>query len=185
MKKKIKGNIFLIIFLVLFLIPKTRMFMQSQVQKIIGYFNQPSIGETIDTIEYYGGLKGFNAPNIDVSRLKGKVVIINYWATWCPPCVAEMPSFQALYEEYKDQDEVVFLFLTNDTPEKLTAFLNRKQYTLPVYIENNTVFSNLNPTSIPTTYIANKTGEIKVKKTGAVQWNSEKVHNIIAQLLTE
>ncbi len=168
------------------LIPKTRMLLQTQVQKVIGYFNQPRIEEiTNANIMYRGGVHGINTADISFSRLRGKVVIINYWATWCPPCVAEMPSFQELYEAYKNNDEVVFLFLTDDNIQKVSDFLRKHQYSLPVYSDNGTAFSNLNPQSIPTTYIANRKGEIKVKKTGSVQWNSKKVYNIITELLAD
>lgn len=183
MKQKIKSNLFFIIFLVLMIIPKTRVLLQTQMQKAVGYFNQPSIENTIDTVTFKGRLQGINTKNVDISSLNNKVVIINYWATWCPPCVAEMPSFQALYETYKNNDDVAFLFLTDDNQHKVNTFLEARKFTLPVYVENGSSFPNLNPKSIPTTYITNRKGEIKVKKTGAVQWNSQKVHNIINELL--
>ena len=60
-----------------------------------------------------------------------KVVVLNFWATWCPPCVAEMPSMQQLYTDYNNK--VVFMFVTSDDHEKVTSFLKKKGYDIPVY----------------------------------------------------
>lgn len=168
------------------LIPQTRMLIQVQLQKAIGYFNQPKIEEVVQgTVSFKGVLEGSNVNDILVSSLENKVVIINYWATWCPPCVAEMPSFQKLYTTYQENPKVVFLFVTSDSNAKIQRFIKEHQYTFPIYQDNSQVFTEFKHTSIPTTYILNRKGEIKVKKTGAAQWNSQKVHNIISELLIE
>ncbi len=118
--------------------------------------------------------------NVSLSDFKGKVVLINNWATWCPPCVAEMPSLHRLYNEYKNQDQVVFLFVAHDKPEKVKAFLSKnKMQELPVYFMLNNPPSQLSSNSIPTTFIINKEGEIVVRKTGAADWNSGQVHKIL------
>ncbi|MEN8123721.1 MAG: TlpA disulfide reductase family protein [Bacteroidota bacterium] len=120
-----------------------------------------------------------NTVNFDA--LKGKVIIVNFWATWCPPCIAEMPAFQKLYEDY--QDRVEFLFVANDDEDKVRKFIKDKKYTFPVYFQITRRPEELQSNSLPTTYVINKKGEIVVDKTGAADWNSRKVRDLIDELL--
>ena len=118
---------------------------------------------------------------INFESLKGKVIVVNFWATWCPPCIAEMPSFEKLYEAYKE--DVVFLFVTNDEENKVIKFLDKNEYTIPVYFEASNRPVEMQSNSLPTTYIINRNGEIVVDKTGAVDWNSKKVKDLLDELL--
>lgn len=115
--------------------------------------------------------------------LKGKVIFINQWATWCPPCVAEMPSIQKLYDSYKDNDKVAFVFLSGEHPDKTTAFIKKNNYTFPTYSYVNDLPSLLHTNNIPATHIISPDGEILVSETGATNWNSEKVHELIDSYL--
>ena len=124
-----------------------------------------------------------DAERIDFSQSKGKIVLINYWATWCPPCVAEMPDLQELYTTYSDQ--VDFYFISSEEKEKLENFLTKKNYSLPVYIQTEKSPDLLETTSLPTTFLISKAGEIIMRKTGAANWNSDSVHEIIDKLLKE
>ena len=114
---------------------------------------------------------------------KGKVVLVNFWATWCPPCVAEMPSLQALYNNYKE--EVVFIFVAQDKVEKVSAFIEKKGYTLPVYYSKTEAPSVLTSKTIPTTYVINKEGKIIIAETGVADWNSDKTRKMLDVLLAE
>ncbi len=114
---------------------------------------------------------------------KGKVVLVNFWATWCPPCVAEMPSFQGLYDDYNDK--VVFMLVAQDKVEKVSAFIAKKEYTLPVYYSKTEAPSVLSSKTIPTTYVINKEGKIIIAKTGVADWNSDKTRKMLDQLLAE
>ena len=120
---------------------------------------------------------------VNLESLDGKVIVVNFWATWCPPCIAEMPSFQKLYDSYKD--DVVFLFVANDKENKVAAFLNKNEYTFPVYFEASRRPAEMESNSLPTTYIINKNKEIVVDKTGAVDWNSKKVKDLLDDLIQQ
>jgi len=113
----------------------------------------------------------------------GKVVLINFWATWCPPCVAEMPGFQTLYDDYKDK--VVFMFVAQDKVEKVSAFIEKKGYTLPVFYSKSDAPSVLTSKTIPTTYVINKEGKIIIAETGVADWNSDKTRKLLDELLAE
>src|SRR6056297_2244607 len=114
---------------------------------------------------------------------KGEVVLINVWATWCPPCVAELPGFIELYSDYKDK--VTFAFVANDEKEKVRAFLKKKGYELPVYFQASGMPQELESRSIPVTYILDKKGNIVVDKTGAANWNSYKTRSLLDELISQ
>ncbi len=118
---------------------------------------------------------------INVNSLEDKVIIVNFWATWCPPCIAEMPAFQNLYNDY--QNKVEFLFVANDDESKVRKFITDKNYTFPVYFAKTKRLEELQSNSLPTTYIISKKGEIVVDKTGAADWNSKKIRDLIDGLL--
>jgi thiol-disulfide isomerase/thioredoxin len=130
---------------------------------------------------YDWNLIDLNGEMINFTSFENKVVVVNFWATWCPPCVAEMPSFQKLYEEYGE--EVVFLFVANDKKSKVEAFIHKHQYSFPVYFQASAVPEEMNSNSLPTTFIIAKNGDIVVKKTGAADWHSGKARDLLLGLL--
>ncbi|MEX0314929.1 MAG: TlpA family protein disulfide reductase [Allomuricauda sp.] len=134
-------------------------------------------------ITYDWSLVDLNGNAINLESSKGEVVIINLWATWCPPCVAEMPSLQKLYKDYGDK--VRFVFVTNEQTEKVSQFLQKKNYQLPVYSERSKTPDALFSRSIPATYIISKSGKIVVDEKGAANWNSKKTRNLLDELLIE
>ena len=138
--------------------------------------------EKLDT--YNWNLRGLNTENINFSKLEGDVVFVNFWATWCPPCRAEMPMIQKLFNDY--QNEVAFIFVTTENWSTVEQFFNRNDYDLPVY---NSIglppdkFMETN--SIPASYLIDKEGNILISKVGAADWNSSKVRNLLNKLLKE
>lgn len=118
---------------------------------------------------------------IDFNSFRDQVIVINFWATWCPPCVAEMPAFEKLYQDYKEN--VVFLFVANDDPKRVEKFISKKGYSHPVYYQLTKAPKDLSSNSLPTTYIINKQGEIVVNKVGAADWNSSKVRALLDNLI--
>ncbi len=133
--------------------------------------------ERITLSTYDWDLIDINGENVDFSSFKGKVIVVNFWATWCPPCVAEMPAFEKLYKDYKEK--VVFLFVANDDQKKVVKFIDDKSYSHPVYYQFTEAPKELQSNSLPTTYIINREGEIVVQKTGAADWNSGKVRDLL------
>lgn len=126
-------------------------------------------------------LQDFNGNTVDFNDLQGKVVLLNYWATWCPPCIAEMPGMQDLYNQYGDR--VTFLFVAHDEPERVRGFIEKNSYTFPVYFEMSSAPQELGSNSLPTTYVIDSKGRIAVEKVGAADWNSKKVRNLLEDLL--
>lgn len=121
-----------------------------------------------------------------LSGLKGKVVFVNFWATWCPPCREEMPSMQRLYSKMpKDKFEMLAI-LENDKPERADAFAAELGITLPIlYDEAKTVWPKYGLTGLPETFIVDKDGFLREKFIGPAQWDSpqfiQKLRKYIAE----
>ena len=127
-------------------------------------------------------LKGGKVELKDV--IKGKVVFLNFWATWCGPCKEEMPSMEALYKQFKDKN-FVFLTISVDyeglTPVK--AFIERTQYTFPVLLDpKNDTLDLFAVTRIPTTFIIDKEGRMIGRAIGPRNWKSPEFESILNQL---
>lgn len=121
--------------------------------------------------------------DINLKEFKGKVIFINYWATWCPPCVAEMPSIQSLYDDYKDK--IAFVFITSDESIKVTNFYKKHHYNLPTYNLTSAIAPEISTRSLPTTFIIDKNGKLALKEIGTANWNSSKVRQMLNDLLKE
>lgn len=124
-----------------------------------------------------------NTIDINLKELKGKVIFINYWATWCPPCIAEMPSIQSLYNDYKDK--IAFVFITSDDKIKITKFYKKNNYNLPTYNLISAIAPEISTQSLPTTFVIDKNGKIVLKDVGASNWNSAKFRQLLDNLMEE
>ncbi|WP_240673161.1 TlpA family protein disulfide reductase [Aequorivita ciconiae] len=182
--KKQWSNILFGVFIILLIIPQTRMPIQVFVQRLISFSPSETSEEKRETLsDYNWPLVGLNSEEIDFSQSEGKVVVLNFWATWCPPCVAEMPSFQKLYDDYASK--VDFYFVTTEKPDKVTRFLKKHNYSLPAYLQHFESPDQLQSSVLPTTYVLSKTGEIVVNESGVADWNSKKIRNLLDKLLSE
>ena len=126
-------------------------------------------------------LMSYSGEMVELSEMKGKPVFVNYWATWCPPCIAEMPSLQNLYDRYKD--EVNFVFISNEDPEVVKKFMEGRAYDLPLYTVVGRVPVAFETSTLPTTILIGSGGRIVLYKTGAARWDSKKVFSMMDELI--
>ena len=106
--------------------------------------------------------------------LKGKVVFINFWATWCPPCRAEMPSLNQLYTLLKDDQRFVFLFVSeDDNLAKAKEYLTQKSFSIPLYSRGSNLPNEVFDGTLPTTIVLNKEGQLVMKHEGLAGYNTE------------
>ena len=106
--------------------------------------------------------------------LKGKVVFINFWATWCPPCRAEMPSLNQLYTRLKDDQRFVFLFVSeDDNLAKAKEYLTQKSFSIPLYSRSSNLPNEVFDGTLPTTIVLNKEGQLVMKHEGLAGYNTE------------
>jgi thiol-disulfide isomerase/thioredoxin len=119
-----------------------------------------------------------------LSELKGKVVVIDFWGTWCPGCVEEMPTLQRLYEVYRSNPNVAFVIVSqNDTPEKIKAFVEKNHLTIPIYyIGSNLPPNPLSPSAWPATYFVSPDGMLRGVHLGGADWSDSSVKKYIERL---
>ena len=119
-----------------------------------------------------------------IQNFKGKNLFINYWATWCNPCLAEMPYMAELYERYKDEEDIIFLYLSREKLETIKDYIpkDRSLQQLPIYkiVTDDEFFAT---SGIPTTFIVNSDGEVIVKDLGTAFWNDKSVFKFIDNLI--
>lgn len=106
-----------------------------------------------------------------LEALKGKVVFMNFWATWCPPCIAEMPSIDKLHKEMGDEVAFVMLSLDQDF-EVAKAFDKRKGYNFPIYAPGSNLPPMYQSSAIPTTYIIDAKGNLALTHRGMADYNN-------------
>jgi len=126
-------------------------------------------------------LRDENGNIVSLNQFKGKVIFINFWATWCPPCVAEMPAINKLYQEMGDK--IAFVMLSRDKSfEKAISFKQRKEYSLPIY----TLASQLPPlyqsTALPTTFVIDADGKLALTHKGMADYNTEEFKSFLNSL---
>ena len=130
------------------------------------------------------GYNGATDSNLLNFKNSGEVIFINYWGSWCPPCVEEMPTIQKLYEAKGDKVKFVLVAI-QDKPKKINSFLQENKYTMPVYEPKSPISVNMMPHVFPTTYILNKKGEIVLKETKTRDWNDAEINQLLDKLLAE
>jgi thiol-disulfide isomerase/thioredoxin len=119
-----------------------------------------------------------------LAEFKGKVVVLNFWGTWCAGCVLEMPTLQRLYDRYRSDPKVAFVIVSGmDTPEKVRKFVAAKQYTLPVYVVGNDPLPKpLDGGAWPATYLISPSGVVRAELQGSGNWTDPSVAAVIEGL---
>jgi thiol-disulfide isomerase/thioredoxin len=140
-----------------------------------------SLGEQLPSEGYDWKLIDRQGRAFDFDSVKDEVVLINFWASWCQPCVQEMPSLQKLYDEYGQK--VRFLFVAQDETSKVDAFMTKKQYGFPVYYSIAKKPELFISKVIPATYILDKSGKIVLATTGAKDWYDQGTRSFLDALL--
>ena len=143
----------------------------------------------VSTIDFESNMLQFSDLDNNIFTIqdfKGKNLFINYWATWCNPCLAEMPYMAELYDNYQNQDDLIFLYLSREKLDTIKNYIPKDEslQNLPIYkiVTDDEFFAT---SGIPTTFIVNSKGEVVVKDVGSAFWNDESVFKFLDQLIQE
>jgi thiol-disulfide isomerase/thioredoxin len=110
---------------------------------------------------------------VNLSSFKGKVLFINLWATWCGPCVQEMPSIERLYRDFANRDDVAFLLISHDrSPDLAKRFADSKGLKAPVYYPKAQPPESFQADGIPVTIIVRKDGTQELRHDGFKDWST-------------
>lgn len=127
-----------------------------------------------------------NGNVVALNDLKGKVVFINFWATWCPPCIEEMPSINELKTKFARNEDIVFLMVDVDGKyKKAQTFMNKRKFNLPVYVPHSEIPKEFLSGAIPTTVILDKKGAIAARIEGGRDYSKPEIVNALKQLIEE
>ena len=186
--KKVAYYLITALVLIILISPKVKIFIISVMMKV-GFLPPPTeniadIGKRNLTQSVLR--RSADGKIINTAELKGKVLMINFWATWCPPCVAEMPSINKLYLHYKSNSQFAVIPVDVDGNfKKAIGFMQENGYNLPVYQIIGRLPDDLMSDNIPTTVIINKGGKIIAKHQGAADYTDISFHRYIDRLLKE
>lgn len=130
-------------------------------------------------------LNTLDGKKVSLKDFKGKVVFLNFWATWCPPCVVEMPSMEALHKRFKDNGLVVIAVNSEETEKKVSKFIRKKGYTFLVLMDTNgsVTSDSYRAVGFPTTYLIDRKGMVVGKAEGAREWDSKEAFRLMEDIL--
>ena len=144
---------------------------------------QPSLEQDLKVASYDLILEDLDGNQVSMETLKGKTIFMNLWATWCAPCVAEMPDINSLYG--KVNTDVAFVMLSRDEDEaKAREWIQRKGYAFPVYFQRSAMPRQYQTGSIPTTFVISPEGNITVTRSGMAKYDTEVFRNYLTSLAT-
>ena len=130
-------------------------------------------------------LTALDGRTVDLSSLRGKVVMVHFWATWCPPCVEEIPTLDRLHRAMLGQDfEILAISVDEGGAQAVGDFLKRNRLTLPVYLNPDRSVAALYGTfKFPETYLLDRDGVIRQKIIGAADWTRPETISLVAQMM--
>jgi peroxiredoxin len=140
--------------------------------------------------------KPFTAPDFTLTSeggksyhladFRGQVVVINFWATWCPPCRREMPSMERMWEKIKDKGVVVFAIDVGEDADTVFEFRGSYPMSFPLLLDlDGSVINKFPVTGLPTTYIVNPQGMVTHRAVGSREWDDPKLYQQLLQMRTK
>lgn len=139
-----------------------------------------------------GGVQAptFELPTVDgktvaLAGLKGKVVFLNFWATWCPPCREEMPSMERLHQEFKDQGLAVLAVNIQESPKQVARFMKDFRLSFPALLDSDMKVTGLYQVrGLPSTYLVDRNGQVVGQAVGARDWTSAPAKALVRSVLS-
>lgn len=131
-------------------------------------------------------LPALSGGNVDLKAMRGRVVLVNFWAVWCPPCRKEMPSMNRLMAKMAGQPFTILGVNEGETPEEINAFLKQIPVNFPILLDAEG--GQLKPWQVfafPTSYVVDKQGRLRLGLFGSIEWDSPDAVAQLKKLLAE
>jgi len=130
-------------------------------------------------------LKDLNGREVDIKQFKGKIIFLNFWATWCGPCKEEMPGLEVLHKQFKEKNFVLLtLSVDYEGLKPVQEFVNKHRYTFPVLLDpQGETLDLFEVKGIPTTFVIDKKGRMIGRAIGPRDWKSPEVFSLINLLI--
>lgn len=124
--------------------------------------------------------------SVNLADLRGRVVLVNFWAVWCPPCRKEMPSMERLSKMMAQRPFTILAVNAGETPERIQSFLDEVPLTLPILLDKGSErMKAWRVFVLPTSFLIDKQGQIRYSLSGHLEWDEPEVVAIIERLLAE
>ena len=130
-----------------------------------------------------GTISDLDGRTLSFADLRGKVVVVNLWATWCPPCRAEMPFLQNLWRKFEGEENFRLLCISTETAEEVRAHPLARELAMPLYVFDPPVPPELQTEGLPTTYIFDRQGKVVFGHTGMARWDGDEIVAYLKGLL--
>ena len=130
-------------------------------------------------------LTDLNGKGVEIKQFKGKIIFLNFWATWCGPCKEEMPSMEALHQQLKEKNFVMLTISVDyEGIKPVQEFINKQRYTFPVLLDpKGETLDLFEVKGIPTTFLIDKKGKMIGKAIGPRDWKSIEVESLLNLLI--
>ena len=139
-----------------------------------------------DWTDFNFKLEALDGHTVSLEKLRGKVVFLNVWATWCGPCREEMPSMETLYKEFKSNRDFVMLAVSQDTKGRavVAPYVEKNGYHFTILLDpENFISQNYDLSGVPETFIIDRKGQIVAHHMGGFDWSRPDVREALQQLL--
>lgn len=142
-----------------------------------------TIKHSIPASDFY--LRDLDGELVRLSDFQGKVVLLNFWATWCKSCLKEMPSMEQLYQAYRDKGlEIVAVSVDTASPANVRAYVEKLGLTYPILHDRDSLINRLyNNPGVPSSYLIDKQGKLTYRVLGEYDWMSEQAISTVKGLL--
>ena len=132
--------------------------------------------------DYNWSLRRIDGSEVQMTDFKHKIVFLHFWATWCVPCVAELPGIQRLYDRFKGDERVAFVIISQENPEIVKYYAEEKGYTLPVFVIEGDQPPVFRSDTLPSTFILSPNGKIAFSMAGTARWDDKETDHFFGRL---
>ena len=121
---------------------------------------------------------------VKLADYRGKVVFLNFWATWCPPCLEEMPAMQRVYERYRDRGLVVVAVAVDSDPAGVEAFVKQGRFSFPVGRDaDRAIAEQYKVVHLPSSFLVDRNGQLAALAIGPREWDTKPSYAVLESLL--